>query len=129
MIKLFKTRKLAEGYISETYPTNSVERTVITDNNRDEVEEIDMPADFWWMGEMPAFAVIDEDNRTVEYAAYHEEGDCKYELFVGGKSSGIFDNIIDAREAKKQAIEDEEWKDEGETLPVTLFCNGEDITN
>lgn len=127
-LKIFKTRKLAEEYISETYPAYSVERTVVGSNNNYETEEIDLGDEFWWLGEMPAFAVLDDNDRTVEYVAYHDEGDRKYELFIGGELKNVFDNIIDARAAKKQAVEDEEWKDEGEALLVTLLCDGEDIT-
>lgn len=126
MIKLFKTRKLAEDYIRENYPENLTEKSVVT-NNGNNIDEIDMP-DLLWSGEASAISVLDDDGQIVELVAYFEEGDCRYELFIGGERMGTYDNLYDAREAKKWAVEDEEWKDEGAARPVTLFCNGEDIT-
>lgn len=63
--------------------------------------------------------------------AWWEEGDDKYELFVGDRLTGTFNNNYDAREAYDKAVEEEEYKDEEEEeiFDVKLFCNGEDISN
>lgn len=131
--RLFKTKKLAEEYISENYPEVKEGRYALRSTSVSEesdIDECDMP-NLCWSGETPAWAVEGEDFNTVEVVAWWEEGDDKYELYVGDRLTGTFDNNYDAREAYGNAVEEEEYKDEDEeeVFEVKLFCNGEDITD
>lgn len=125
--KLFKTRKLAEKHLRENYPPQYTLRdSRLTDEG--EIDETDMP-NICWSGETPAWDVEDENGDTVARIAWWEEGDDEYELHVGGKLCGTFDNSYDAREAYQKAVEDEECKDEEEEiLDVRILCNGEYIS-
>lgn len=129
-IRLFKTKKLAEEYIRENYPQNEyiLNDSYITEDS--DYDARDMP-NLQWSGETPAWRVEDEDGETVAIIAWWEDGDDKYELFVGDKLAGTFDNNYDAREAYGKAVEEEEYKDEDEeeVFEVKLLCNGEDISN
>lgn len=130
--RLFKTKKLAEEYISENYPEVKEGRYTLrsTSVNEDsDIDERDMP-NLCWSGETQAWKVEDENFNTVDIVAWWEEGDDKYELFIGGKLAGSYDNNYDAREAFHKAVEEEEYKDEDEeeVFEVKLYCNGEDIT-
>ena len=79
-----------------------------------------------WSGETPGLSVLDKDSNEIDRVAWWEEGDDKYELFVGDDNPITFDNSSDAREAYADAIEDEKYEDEPRV--VRLLCNGEDIT-
>lgn len=131
--KLFKTRKRAEDYISESYPEvgrghYTLESTSISD--RSEWEDVDDIPNLLWSGETEALSILDENFKVIDRVAWFESGDDSYELFIGGEPSGQFDNHFDAREAFREAVEVEEEKDEDEeeVLEVRLFCNGEDIS-
>lgn len=122
--KLFKTRKLAEKYISENYTEYDTEEGVI--DERSDWEAVDMPG-FEWQGETSAISVIGDDSEEIDCVAWWEEGDDKYELFVGGKIVGTFDNNYDSRKAYNDAVDEEICEDK--PREVKLFCNGEDISN
>lgn len=131
--KLFKTRKLAEEYISENYPEVKEGKYTLRStsvDDRSNIDVVDMP-NLCWSGEIPACGVEDEDFNIIETVAWWEEGDDKYELFVGNKQTATFDSNYDAREAYSKAVEEEGHKDddEEEVFEVKLFCNGEDISN
>lgn len=83
-----------------------------------------------WSGETPALAVLDEDFNEIDRVAWMEEGDAKYELYVGDSVAGTFDNNYDASEAFEAAVENEEQKydDDEEVYDVKLFRDGEDVT-
>lgn len=130
--KLFKTKKLAEAYICENYSemaagTYTRRNSYITEDSDYETDMVNLQ----WSGETPAWIIEDSALNTVDVIAWWEEGDDKYELFVGGKLYGGFDNIYDAREAYDKAVDTEEYKDEDEeeVFEVRLFCNGEDISD
>ena len=112
--KLFKTKKLAEEYISENYPpqvgTGAYTRrnSYITEESNYETDMVNLQ----WQGEAPAWIIEDTDLNTVDIVAWWEDGDDKYELFVSDKLSGEFDNLYDAREAYGIAVEAEQYKDE-----------------
>lgn len=130
--KLFKTKKLAEKYVSENYP--EVGTGTYTRRNSYITEESDYETDMvnlQWQGETPAWIIEDTELNTVDIAAWWEDGDDKYELFVGDKLAGEFDSIYDARKAYGNAVETEEYKDgeEEEIFEVKLLCNGEDISD
>lgn len=126
--KLFKTRKLAEKYIRENFNDPLLKSTSITD--RTDCDVVDMP-NLCWSGETPAYEVIDNNGETAAFAAWWEEGDDEYKLYVGKELAGTFDNNYDAREAYDKAMETEDDKDEDEEeiFEVRLFCNDEDISN
>lgn len=125
--RLFKTKKLAEEYVRENYPECLLTDSYITEES--DYDERDMP-NLQWSGETPAWIVEDDNGETVAIIAWWEDGNYKYELYVGGKCTASFDNDYDAREALKKAVEAEDDKDEDEeeVFEVKLFCNGEDIT-
>lgn len=124
---LFKTKKLAEAYISENYPGAQLKDSYITEESD---YDTDM-ANFCWSGETPAYDVIDDDGECVARVAWWEEGTDEYKLYVGEELTGTFDNLYDAREAFDKAVEAEEYKDEDEeeVFEVRLFCNGDDISD
>lgn len=122
--KLFKTKILAEEYISENYPGSHTEPRGLSDTS--DWEDIDMP-NLQWSGETLGLSILDKDSNEIDRVAWWEEGDDKYELFVGDDNPITFDNSYDAREAYVDAIEDEKYEDE--PREVRLFCNGEDISN
>lgn len=103
-------------------------RSTTIDEDSD-IDERDMP-NLQFSGECDALAVEDENLDTVDIAAWWEDGDSKYELFVGEKLTGEFDNSYDARLAYNDAVETEEYKDEDEeeVFAVRLFCDGDDIS-
>lgn len=128
---LFKTKKLAEEYISKRYPevengTYMLRKSSITER-RNYTTDMD---DFQWCGETPALDVLDENFNTIGTFAWWEDGDDKYDLFVGDMLIESFDNNYDARKAYDKALEKEENKDEEDedVFEVKLFCNGEDIS-
>lgn len=125
--KIFKTRTLANNYISENYPTATTKSFVLCDES--DWEDMDMP-NLNWSGETPALAVLDEDFNEIDRVAWMEEGDAKYELYVGDSVAGTFDNNYDASEAFEAAVENEEQKydDDEEVYDVKLFRDGEDVT-
>ena len=130
--KLFKTRKLAEAYLEENYPqikngAYSTSPTYITEES--DWQDVDMP-NLSWSGEASAMSVIDDRFNEIDRVAWWDESDDRYELYVGDKLAGTFDNSYDAREAYSKAVEDEEYKDEDEeeVFDVRLFCNGVDIS-
>lgn len=123
--KLFKTKKLAEEYICENYPPQIVtEPRGLSDTAN--WEDVDMP-NLQWSGETPGLSILDKDLNEIDRVAWWEEGDDRYELFVGDDKPVVFDNSYDAREAYDKAVEDEKYEDE--PREVKLFCNGEDISN
>lgn len=116
---LFKTIKLAEVYIAETYPEVAAGKYTtndITINDSCRVRAVDMP-DFSWSGETGATEIVDEDSNTVDVVAAWESGEDVYELYDGEQLVGSFDNYYDARHAQKEA-----------GSAAKLYCNGEDIT-
>lgn len=74
---LFKTIKLAEAYIAETYPEVADGKYTTNDITIDDscrVRAIDMP-DFSWSGETAATEIVDKDGNTVDVIAAWESGD------------------------------------------------------
>lgn len=125
--KLFKTKKLAEEYVRENYPDLRKVNSCFTERTDYDTDMVNL----CWSGETPAWDIEDNQCNTVARVGWWEEGDDKYELYVGAKLTGVFDNIYDAREAFDKAVEVEEYKDEDEEeiFEVKLLCNGEDISN
>lgn len=125
--KLFKTKKLAEEYIRENYSNATTKPQALSD--RDCWDDVDMP-DLQWSGETPGLAIFDDKFDEIDRVAWWEEGDDSYELYVGEKLTGSFDNLYDARQAYNKAVETEENKDEEEetVYGVKLLRNGEDIS-
>lgn len=125
--RLFKTKKLAQEYIRENYPDTILRESYITEES--DYDERDMP-NLQWSGETSAYEVIGEHGDAVAKIAWWEDGESKYELYIGEMLSGMFDNMYDAREAYDKAVEAEEYKDEDEeeVFEVRLLCNGEDIS-
>lgn len=121
--KLFKTKKLAEEYISENYPESRTQSFALYDT--DNWDDVDMP-NLQWSGETPGLRILDDDLNDIDRVAWMWEGDDAYELHVGNDAPIVFDNNYDAREAYDKAVEDEKYEDEPRV--VKLFCNGEDIT-
>lgn len=133
-VRLFKTKKLALEYIKENYHPQVSKggytlRSTTIDEDSD-IDERDMP-NLQFSGECDALAVEDGNLDTVDIAAWWEDGDSKYELFVGEKLIGEFDNSYDARLAYNDAVETEEYKDEDEEeiFEVKLVCDGEVISD
>ena len=124
---LFKTKKLADEYISENHPDARLKDSCITEESDYDTDMVNLQ----WSGETSAYDVIDDNDGLVARIAWWEEGTDKYELFVGSKLMAEFDNHYDAREAYDKAVEAEEYKyeDEEEIFDVKLLCNGEDISN
>lgn len=125
--KLFKTKKIAEEYVRENYPDMRRVNSYFTERTDYDTDMVNLQ----WSGETPAWNIEDEQCNTVARVGWWEEGDDKYELFVGDKLAWTFDNNYDAREAYCKAVESEEYKDEDEEeiFEVKLLCNGEDISN
>lgn len=126
--RLFKTKKLAQEYISENYPDATLRKSSISEDS--DINERDMP-NLQWQGETPAYLVEDAEGNNLALIGWWDEGEDEYKLYVGKELAGTFDNNYDAREAFNNAVEAEEYKDEDEeeVFDVRLFCNGEDISD
>jgi hypothetical protein len=124
---LFKTRRQAEAYAKDNYPGRTLRDTSIGEDTDYTTDMVNLQ----WSGETPAWMVEDDDCNTLAVLAWWDEGDDLYELYVGDRLAGTYDDGYDAREAYRKALEAEEDKDEDvETFfEVKLFCNGEDISD
>lgn len=120
---LFKTKKLADEYISENHPDARLKDSCITEESDYDTDMVNLQ----WSGETPAYDVIDDNDGLVARIAWWEEGTDEYELYINNVCKGEFDNHYDAREAYNKAVEDNEYEDEPQE--VKLFCNDEDISD
>lgn len=112
---LFKTAKLAEAYISRTYPASAgYRRNYTTIDDRCRVTAVDMP-NLCWSGDMSATEILNKEGNTVEIVASWESGDDVYELYDDEQLICTFDNSYDAREAQKSHRNSR------------LLCDGEEL--
>lgn len=115
---LFKTRKDAEHYISDTYGYETLENTLV------DVEKFnEQDFDGWVTGETQCYKLPDG-----RYIGWWESGDDLYEIRLSGEVFVTADNIFDARRLAKEAlvIAENNAEEDEDPAVVTLTVNGEE---